>query len=56
MFAEFDESCEGGFALGGLFAFTAASRQFDAGMMDGAFKDSVVVGSRGGYDMIAGRL
>src|SRR5260370_27391298 len=54
--AQFDKGGEGGFAFGGFFTFALTAREFDAIMMDGAFKEAVVVGTSGRNDMILGRL
>jgi len=54
--AQFDEGGESGFALGGFFAFALPAGEFDAVVMDGAFKEAVMIGPRGGYDIVLGRL
>ena len=54
--AQFHQRSEGGFALGGLFAFALTAREFDAIVMDSAFKKAVVIRPRGGYNIILGRL
>lgn len=54
--AQFDERGEGGFAFSGFFAFALAACEFDAIVMDGAFKDAVVIGAGGSDDVILGRL
>jgi hypothetical protein len=54
--AQFDEGGQGGFAFGGFFAFALTAREFDAIMMDGAFKKAVVIRPSGGDDIILRRL
>jgi hypothetical protein len=54
--AQSDQGGKGGFAFGGFFAFALTARKFDAIVMDGAFKETVVVGPSGGGDVILGRL
>jgi len=54
--AQFDEGGESGFALGGFFAFALPAGQFDAVVMDRAFKEAVMIRPRGGYDIVLGRL
>jgi hypothetical protein len=54
--AQFDQGGEGGFAFRGFLAFALAAGEFNAVVMDGTFKEAVVIGSRGGYDIILGRL
>lgn len=54
--AQFDERCDGSFAFGRFFAFALAASQFDAIVMDGAFKKAIVVGAGRGDDVILRRL
>lgn len=54
--AQPDQGSKGGFAFCGFFALALAAGQFDAVMMDGAFKDTVVVGAGCGDDVILRRL
>jgi hypothetical protein len=54
--AQFDQGGQGGFALGGFFAFALTAREFDAIVVDGAFKNAVVIGPRGGYHIILRRV
>jgi hypothetical protein len=52
--SQLDERCQGGFAFGGFLAFTLTAGEFNAIVMDGAFKEPVVVGASGGDDVILG--
>ena len=54
--AQFDEGCEGGFAFSGFFAFALAASELDAIMVDGAFKNAIMVRTGCGDDVILGRL
>lgn len=54
--AQFDQGGQGGFALGGFFAFALTAGEFDAIVMDSAFKEPVVIRPRGGCDIILGCL
>jgi hypothetical protein len=54
--AQFDEGCEGSFAFSGFLTFAMAAGEFDAIVMDGAFKEAVVIGASGGDNVVLGRL
>ena len=54
--AQFEESGESGFAFGGFFAFALTASEFDAIVLDGAFKEAVVIGPSSGDDVIQGSL
>src|ERR1043166_8265202 len=50
--AQFFKRRQRRFAFGGFFALAGAARQFDAAMVDGAFKEAVVVRPAAGNDMV----
>ncbi len=54
--AQFDEGGEGSFTFSGFLAFALTAGEFDAIMMDGAFKETVVIGAGGSDDVILGGL
>ena len=54
--AQFDEGRECGLAFGSLLTFTVTASEFDAVVLDGAFKEAVMIGASSGDDMILRRL
>jgi hypothetical protein len=54
--AQFEERGESGFAFGSFFAFALTASEFDAIVLDGAFKEAVVIGPSSSDDVIQGSL